>query len=97
MPSIAIFTFDSDDEMDFDISFAKFLAVKKDRAAAADPIEILSAPDGIELMHTELIESNVVKLWVREPVASGDYKFKVRLSTQGGRKKSAEVTIRVSD
>lgn len=97
MPSIAIFPFDTDDEMDYDISFSNFLRVKKDVPADSNPVEVVVLPDGITLAAIELVDNKFVKLWVKQPTASGDYKFKVLLNTKGGRKKSAEITIRVRD
>lgn len=97
MPSIAIFPFDVDEEMDFDISFKKFLALKKDRPADSNPLTLVAQPEGITLIHMELVDATFAKLWLRDPEATGDYKFKVLLNTYGGRKKSAEITIRVSD
>lgn len=96
MPSIKTFELDPDEEMDFDISFRNFLRAKKDTAAAVDPIQV-TAPAGIDLFAAPLIDGTFVKLWLRNPERTGDFKFKVLLNTQGGRKKSAEITVRVRE
>lgn len=81
------------DEQDFDIRFGRWLRRIDDTPRAVDPFT-LTAPPGIEILSSSLIDDETVKVWVGAVEDGQNYIVSAQLFTTGGRKKTASIMIR---
>lgn len=90
MGTLKRFTKHPDETLDYDITFAEWLA------ARADTVQSFSASvdTGLTLDASEQ-SGGVIKLWVSGGLAGRTYKAWALLTTAGGRTKRGQVTVRV--
>lgn len=92
MAILETFTKQPGETLDYDISFAEFLAGYADTGLSAT----VTAAAGITLDFFSLTQG-VVKVWLSGGTTGQSYKVTVRLTTTGGRIKEDEIVIKIKE
>lgn len=86
--------------LDYDVSFVEFLALREDTIAQPIPGGAYSvsvdADPGITIEETS-VTAGIVKVWLSGGTDGESYKVTVKVTTTGSREKHAEFTIKVKE
>lgn len=88
--------------LDYDIDFSEFLSDGDTLVAAGDPpvpdpLNVTVTPAGLTLGPTVVVNTNVIKQWVSGGTDGQRYKITLTATSNAGRVKQVEFTVRVKD
>lgn len=88
--------------LDFDIDFSEFLSdgdslVSVGNPPAPSPLDVVVSPPGLDLGPTVVINGNTIKQWVSGGLSGQKYKITLTATSNAGRVKQVEFTVRVKD
>lgn len=88
--------------LDFDIDFSEFLSDGDSLVTAGDPpapnpLDVTVTPAGLTLGLTVVLNGNTIKQWVSGGVDGQKYKITLTATSNAGRVKQVEFTVRVKD
>ena len=88
--------------LDYDIDFSEFLSdgdtlVTSGTPPVPSPLSVTVSPTGLTLGPTIAIQPTVVKQWVSGGVDGQRYKITLTVTSNAGRVKQVEFTVRVKD
>lgn len=91
------------DNLDYDIDFSEFLADGDTLVSSGDPpvpspLDVTVTPSGLTLGPTFVInDGSVIKQWLSGGTAGAKYKITITATSNSGRVKQVEFTVRVKD
>ena len=96
------FTKQPAETLDYDIDFSEFLSdgdtlVSTGDPPAPSPLDVVVAPSGLTLGPTLVIDGLVIKQWVSGGTDGQKYKITLTATSNAGRVKQVEFTVRVKD
>lgn len=96
------FTKQPAETLDYDIDFSEFLSDGDTLVSTGDPpvpspLDVVVAPSGLTLGPTLVIDGLVIKQWVSGGTDGQKYKITLTATSNAGRVKQVEFTVRVKD